>query len=383
MSYTRNNPVLAPRYDKPKDKKKKGVAEYLMFGFVVVLVAIVAIASYAHFAPAMKEVPNKVADGWKQDRINIVLIGIGGDTHPGEGKDLADSIILVSLKPSTKQVAMVSLPRDLYVPMDNGVGMQRLNAAHSLGAKMGFKGHGPGFLVHTVENVLSEPVHGYARIDFKAFEKVIDAMGGVDIYVHRPFHDYLFNDGFEKGWYHMSGKRALRYARYRHIKASYEGNNFGRELRQQQVIDAVRDKAKNLDAASVMRLAKLAMNSSDYTSTNLTMPQMAELYSTFKDTDRADVRNVSLKKFTKIVKLTEPHLYGEAVAPPNNDYTKIREVVKTVFNGRGAIVAASEIKIAEAEPPKPEKVPESVRIRKETQPAPTSVHQAAAATARP
>lgn len=353
MSYTRNNPVLAPRYEKPvKDKKKKrGFAEYLMFGFVVTLVVIAAIAAYAHFAPAMKEVPNKVADGFEQDRINILLIGIGGDTHPGEGKDLADSIILASLKPSTRQVALISLPRDLYVPMSHGVGMQRLNAAHSLGKKMGFKGQGPGFLVHTVENVLGEPVHAYARIDFLAFEKVIDALGGVDVYVYRPFHDYLFNDGFEKGWHHLNGKRALRYARYRHIKASYEGNNFGRELRQQQVLSAIRDKAKDLDAGQFLRLAKLAMSSSKYTSTNLTTPQMVELYGTFKNTDRNDIRHVSLKKFTKIVKLTEPHLYGEAVAPPKNDYTKIRQVVKTVFNGREPIVAPSEIQLTDVGPP--------------------------------
>lgn len=362
MSYTRNNPPLAPRYDKPKDKKKKrGLAEYLMFGFVAVLVAIAAIAAYAHFAPAMKEVPNKVAEGFDRDRINVLLIGIGGDTHPGEGKDLADSIILASLKPSTGQVALISLPRDLYVPMDNGVGMQRLNAAHALGGRMGYRGQGPGFLVHTVEGVLGQPVHAYARVDFLAFEKVIDALGGVDIYVYRPFHDFLFNDGFEQGWQHLNGKRALRYARYRHIKASYEGNNFGRELRQQQVLSAIRDKVKNLDAASVMRLAKLAMNSSEYTSTNLTTPQMVELYSTFKNTERDDIRHVSLKKFTKIIKLTEPHLYGEAVAPPKNDYTKIREVVQTVFNGKEPIVAPSEIQLTDvgeppaAKPPAPPK----------------------------
>lgn len=363
MSYTRNNPPLAPRYDKPANdkKKKRGLAEYLMFGFVVILVAIAAIAAYAHFAPAMKEVPNKVAEGFDRDRINILLIGIGGDTHPGEGKDLADSIILASLKPSTGQVALISLPRDLYVPMDNGVGMQRLNAAHALGGRMGYRGQGPGFLVHTVEGVLGQPVHAYARVDFLAFEKVIDALGGVDVYVYRPFHDFLFNDGFEQGWQHLDGKRALRYARYRHIKASYEGNNFGRELRQQQVLSAIRDKTRNLDAASVMRLARLAMNSSDYTSTNLTTPQMVELYSTFKNTQRDEIRHVSLKKFTKIIKLTEPHLYGEAVAPPKNDYTKIREVVQTVFNGKEPIVAPSEIQLTDvgeppaAKPPAPPK----------------------------
>ena len=351
MSYTRNNTPLAPRYDKP-EKKKKGVAEYLMVGFVVVLIAIVAIAAYAHFAPAMKEVPNRVAEGFDQDRVNILLIGIGGDAHPGEGKDLADSIILVSLKPSTRQAALISLPRDLYVPMDKGVGMQRLNAAHSLGDRMAFKGRGPGFLVHTVQGVFGQPVHAYARIDFKAFENVIDALGGIDVYVYRSFYDDLFKDGFEQGWHHLNGDRALRYARYRYIQG-FEGNNFGRELRQQQVVDAIRDKMKDLDASQVLRLAKLAMSSSKFTSTNLTTPQMVELYSTFRNTSRADVRHVSLKKFTKIIKLTDPRLYGEAVAPPKNDYTKIREVVRTVFNGREPIVAPSEIQLtAVPEPPK-------------------------------
>ena len=366
MSFTRNNPPLAPRYDKPSDKKKKrGAAEYLMFGFLALLVGIAAIAAYVHFAPAMKEVPNKVAEGFEHDRINLLLIGIGGDTHPGEGKDLADSIILVSLKPSTKQVALISLPRDLYVEMDQGVGMQRLNAAHSLGARMGYKGKGPGFLVHTVERVLGEPVHAYGRIDFLAFEKVIDALGGVDIYVYRPIEDYLFKDKFAQGWTHMSGKRALRYARYRHIRG-YEGNNFGRELRQQQVIAAVREKMKNLDAGQVLRLAKLATSSSKYTETNLTTPQMVELYSTFRNASKDDMRHVSLKKFTKIIKLTEPHLYGEAVAPPKNDYTKIRQVVSTVFNGREPIVAPSEIQLTDVGAPPPQK-------------APAAQHQAAAA----
>ena len=375
MSYTRNNPTLAPSYEKPAGKKK-GAAEYLMYGFVIVLVAIVAIASYVHFAPAMKEVPNRVAEGFERDRINIVLIGVGGNTHPGEGKDLADSIILTSLKPSTGQVALISLPRDLYVPMDNGIGMQRLNAAHSLGAKIGFKGRGPGFLIHTVEKVLNEPVHAYVRIDFLAFEKVVDALGGVDVYVYRPFHDYLFNDGFEQGWQHLNGKRALRYARYRYIKDSYEGNNFGRELRQQQVVDAIRAKLKNLDAAQVLRLARLAMGSSEFTSTNLTTPQMVELYGKFRKTERADMRHVSLKQFTKIIKLTEPGLYGEAVAPPKNDYTKIREVVKTVFNGKGPIVAESEIQLTEVAPP-----PAAAPVIEPGKPAPAGVHkQAAAAT---
>ena len=330
-------------------KKRGRLAEVLMFGFLGVLVLLAGFAVYSWLAPAMKSVPNRVAEGFTQDRVNLLLIGIGGDTHPGEGKDLADAIILVSLKPSTRQVALVSLPRDLYVPMD-GIGMQRLNAAHSLGTRLGFRGQGAGFLMHTVEQVVGQPVHAYARIDFLAFEKVIDALGGIDVYVNRPFYDFLFKDGFQKGWQHMNGRRALRYARYRHVKGSFEGNNFGRELRQQQVLTAVREKLANLDSKQTLRLAKLAMGSSKYTSTNLTTQQMVELYTTFRNTRRADIRHVSLKKFTRIIQLTEPAVWGEAVAPPNNDYRRIREVVRTVFDGREPIVAPHEIQFEEQLP---------------------------------
>ena len=345
--------TIAPRYDKPSGRpRKRGIAEYLMYGFAAVLLALGGIAAYAYLAPGMKEVPNKIAQGYEDDRINLLLIGVGGDTHPGEGKDLADSIILVSLQPSTRRVALISLPRDLYIEMDHGVGMQRLNAAHAIGAQIGFRGRGAGFLAHTVERVIGQPVHGYARIDFLAFEKVIDAIGGVDIYVHRPFYDYLFKDGFQQGLQHMNGKRALQFARYRYI-LDFEGNTFGREMRQQQVISAVREKLKDLDARQVLSLARLALSSSEYTATNLTTPQMLELYTTFRGTKPEDVRHVSLKKYTKIIKLTDPRVAGDAVAPKNGDLTPIRQVVQTVFNGRGPIVAPGEIELTDVAPEAP------------------------------
>jgi hypothetical protein len=201
-----------------------------------------------------------------------------------------------------------------------------------------------------VERSLGQPVHGYARVDFLAFQKVIDALGGVDIYVQRPFYDYLFKDGFQQGWQHMSGKRALQFARYRYI-LDFEGNTFGREMRQQQVLSAVREKMKDLDTKQVLRLARLALSASDYTSTNLTTPQMLELYTTFRNARREDIRHVSLKKYTRVIKLTDPRVAGDAVAPKNGDLAPIRQVVQTVFNGQGPIVAPGEIELRDVAPP--------------------------------
>lgn len=351
MPFTRTSQPLAPRYEKPagRSSRKRGMAEYLMYGFAAALVVVIGLAGYAYLAPAMKAVPNTVAEGFQRDRINILLIGVGGGTHPGEGKDLADAIMVVSLRPSTRQVAVISLPRDLYIEMDHGVGMQRLNAAHEIGKQIAFRGKGAGFLVHTVERVLEQPIDAYARIDFLAFEKLIDALGGVDIYVHRPFYDYLFKDQFRQGWQRMNGKRALRYARYRYI-IGFEGSTFGRELRQQQVVSAVREKLKDLDSRQVLSLARLALSSSEYTATNLTTQQMVELYTTFRSTRREDIRHVSLKKFTRVIKLTDPRVAGDAVVPKNNDLAPIRRTVQSVFDGRDPIVAPGEVQLTDVAP---------------------------------
>lgn len=349
--------TMRPSYAPPPGKKKSRTAEFVMYGFVAVLLIIAGIAAYTHFSPSWQKVPNRIAEGLKQDRINILLIGIGGPTHPGEGKDLADAIMVVSLKPSTKQVALMSIPRDWYMKIGT-FGTHRLNAAHSIGAQVGYPGEGPGLLVDTVSQITGQPIHGYMRVDFLAFEKVIDALGGVDIYVYRPFYDFLFKDGFNAGWQHMNGKRALHYARYRYVRASAEGNNFARELRQQQVIDAVRAKAANMTTGQMLKLVSLATTSSKYTATNLTTPQMVELYSMFHNIDRKHIRNVSLKGSTEVFMVRVPGDTGEAVRPIGDDYGKIHTLAAGIFNGDKPVVMRDEIQLTDVGAPPASKAPQ-------------------------
>lgn len=317
-----------------KAPRRRGIAEFLMFGFLALVLVVACIAAYAYFSPKWQSVPNRVADGFKDDRINIVLIGVGGDTHPGEGKDLADAIMLVSLQPSTRRVALMSLPRDLYVNMHEH-GMHRLNAANKFG--------GPAYLMKIVEETTGEPVHAYARIDFRAFREVIDAVGGVDIYVYRPFYDFLFKDGFAQGWQHMNGTRALRYARYRYIRASAEGNVFGRELRQQQVLEATKEKIAKLPPHQVLKLVSVARAVGNHTDTNLTATQIADLYSIFRNTARKDIRNVSLKKYMEVFMVSVPGDTGEAVRPAGNNFALLHGIADHVFESRDPIVARDEI----------------------------------------
>jgi anionic cell wall polymer biosynthesis LytR-Cps2A-Psr (LCP) family protein len=145
----------------------------------------------------------------------------------------------------------------------------------------------------------------------------------------------------------MSGKRALRYARYRYVRASAEGNNFARELRQQQVIEAIKEKIAKLPPREVLKLVNVARAVGNHTDTNLTAPQIAELYSLFRNTSRGDIRNVSLKKYMEVFMVRKPGDVGEAVRPFGNDYRTLHQLVDDVFKGKDPIVMRDEIQLTE------------------------------------
>ena len=327
------------------------IVEYSLFAVFIVLTALAAVALYTSNSPSHKNVPNTVADGLKHDRVNIVVIGIGGDNHPTHD-NLADSIMLVSLKPSTRQAAVVSIPRDLWVPIA-AHGTHRMNYAHAIGEQSGYPGEGPGLLCDTVSEVFAQPVHAFVRIDFSAFEKIIDDLGGIDVYCQRGFYDYLFKDGFAQGWHHFNGKRALAYARYRYVIGP-EGDNFAREMRQQQVVNAVRAKMQNVSPQEATHLVSALSTLSNATETNLTTSQMISLYSTFHTIDPRNVRHVSLKPLTtqfEVTRLAEP---GEAVRPRTGDYGELQAVMRDIFRSNQQISTDDEIQLAGTPPAPPE-----------------------------
>ncbi|HEV7920860.1 MAG TPA: LCP family protein [Thermoanaerobaculia bacterium] len=342
------------RYTPKKPPKKSGFLEILMFGLLGLMLLAGGFALYNHFRPGRALAPNTVDQGLAQDRVNLLVIGIAGDRKINGGNDLADAIMFVSLKPSTKQAALISIPRDLYLPIGN-FGVHRLNAAHDIGSKMGYRGDGPGLLMDTVSQVTGQPVHGFVRIDFKAFAKVVDDLGGVDVYVYRPFRDYLFKDQFDQGWQHMNGDRALRYARYRYVHGA-EGNNFARELRQQQVVSAVRKKLSNLGPQQALRLAMSSTQVSKYTTTNLSPGQLASLYSKFRDMPPGSLRHVSLAPLTEVFLVTDPNDPGEAVRPRGGNWLSIKQLAANVFSDNKPVVNRDQIQLSDAEPPKPSDV---------------------------
>lgn len=189
---------------------------------------------------------NQPLQGEADDRVNILLMGYGGPGH--DGPYLTDTMIIASYKPSTKQLALISIPRDLVVNIP-GYYYRKINSALTDGMYANYPGGGEAFAVKVVSDTLDLPIQYYARIDFQGFEQVINLVGGVDVTVDNSFTDYSFptdNYGyqtvsFKAGLQHLNGVTALNFARSRHGNNG-EGSDFARSKRQQKILEALKQK---------------------------------------------------------------------------------------------------------------------------------------------
>ena len=169
------------------------------------------------------------------ERLNVLLLGLDvrAGTRPSETMN-TDTVLVLSLDPINKTASMLSIPRDLWVDMP-GQGQSKINAAYAFG--------GPELSRRTVENLLGIPIQSYAIVDFVAFTRIIDTLGGVVVDVQRPIRDEAYptaDFGIERlniltGPQLMDGARALRFSRSRH-----DSDDFSRAKRQQEVILALR-----------------------------------------------------------------------------------------------------------------------------------------------
>lgn len=188
--------------------------------------------------------------GEERDRINILVLGEGGEGH--DGPHLTDTILFVTFKPSTSQVGIVSLPRDLWIPVEGG-GQNKINAVNALAEKAEPRSGGEAARKE-ISALLDQPIDYYVRVDFSAFKTLIDDVGGVTVNVDRTFTDFAYptDDAlykkvhFEKGWQTMDGDTALEYVRSRHGNNG-EGGDFARSRRQQKVMLALKEKLVSFD----------------------------------------------------------------------------------------------------------------------------------------
>jgi polyisoprenyl-teichoic acid--peptidoglycan teichoic acid transferase len=184
------------------------------------------------------------------ERVNVALIGYGGPEH--EGPFLADSIVILSVDPTTNTTTAIPVPRDLWIEgvpalPNNG----KINEAFSVGYSQGGIDAGGAVLTEALSAATGLRVTHWLAIDFAGFSEMVDAVGGVRL--HNPvafsytmseaaFRAGSFDGGsFAAGELHLDGPAALAYARARYTNVASETGDYARGVRQARVLAALAD----------------------------------------------------------------------------------------------------------------------------------------------
>lgn len=280
----------------------------------------------------------------KRDRINVLLLGMGGLGH--DGPFLTDTIIMASIKPSTGQVSMLSIPRDTAAPIP-GYGWYKINHANHFGEQEK-PGKGGELASAVVKDILDEPIDYYVRVDFNAFEELIDEVGGIEIDVERSFVDQRFPSGkdktkvvsFEKGIQKMDGATALDFARSRH-GTNGEGSDFARAARQQKVLLALKEKVLSLGTiANPVRIRRIMKTLKNHMATNANVGSIVKFISLAQNIDINAIH-------THVLTNAENGLLKNATVDGNfllvprigqGNYSAIAELVENMFEQEAAPV---------------------------------------------
>jgi len=327
-----------PLYDAPKRPtlvigKRKKVRRMVTRVLLVIFVLIFATAgmiSWRGYATASKvlsgtktvaalssvKVAPTLLKGEGDGRVNILLLGVGGVGH--DGSDLTDTMILASIDPVNNQVALLSIPRDLWVKMSvNYYGSnQKINAAYSAG-KYQYLGKvdprstdplaiqaGMTSVDTTVSQVLGIDIDYHVLLNFAAFAQAIDTVNGVTVDVKKPLIDASMawennNNAtlVPAGQQQMNGKEALLYARSRH-----SSSDFDRSERQRELLLALKQKVLTLGTFSnPVKLDGLVSAFGKNVYSDLSTKAALRLYDIIREVDNTKVQSLDL--------VTAPHSF--------------------------------------------------------------------------
>lgn len=284
---------------------------------------------------------DKLLKGEKEDRINFLLLGMGGAGH--EGAFLTDTIILASFQPSSKKIAMISIPRDLVVPIP-GYGWRKINNINAF-AEAKERGSGGEVTQNVISEVLDIPIHYYIRVDFEGFKKLIDKLGGLSIYVDRSFTDYQYptNDfkyqviSFKEGWQIMDGETALKFVRSRH-GTNGEASDFARSRRQQKILVALKEKIISFNTLlNPLKLQNVYEIMKDSIDTNMAVWEMVRLRQLINDVDTENIIHqvISADQGGLLVAANVEGMY--ILQPRTGDFEEIQTIIKNIFNLKSQI----------------------------------------------
>ena len=291
--------------------------------------------------------PNVSIPPWDgKERLNVLLIGT--DQRPKEGTYNTDTLIVVSIDPTTKQVAMFSLPRDTVdVPVPAGPARQAYGPVYAKKINAWFTSvrnrsdlfpgtdvtRGYNGLKAIIGNLYGLDIKYFVEVNFEGFKSVVDALGGVTINVQIPVVDDRYpgdNGSLERiyipsGIQHMDGAQALQYARSRHTSS-----DFDRGARQQRVLLSLREQSD--PQALIPRLPELITALKKAVRTDVPVDQLDKLLGLASEVDTKDIRSY----------VFAPPLYGQEILNSPRGYIiepavdKIRAAVSSAFTANPA-----------------------------------------------
>ncbi|MCI2955114.1 LCP family protein [Staphylococcus caprae] len=267
-----------------REKKKKSLVFKILVTILIVFILLAIVFGIYIFSKVnslsnaihnpldrdKSELRNKaVGDG---DPVSIVIYGIDEDSERKQQNSgqRTDSIIMMSINPKDHKTVMVSIPRDTRAKIVGRGTTEKINHAYAYG--------GPTMAVKSLEKLTNVPVDHYAAINMDGVKTVVDQLGGVDVTSNATFkfHGYQFNKGQK---YHMNGDKALTYMRSREQEGA--GGDSGRQLRQQQVIEAVAK--EGLQIGSITKIDGIFKAAEDNVKTDLSLGQLNKMRQNYND----------------------------------------------------------------------------------------------------
>ena len=288
-----------------------------------------------------------------------LFLGQGDPSH--EGSNLTDSIMAVSLNTTNKTIALIFIPRDLWVPLPQnieGKSKIKINEAYSLG--------GLDLIKQTASISIDLPINFAILIDFNYFTQIIDLLGGIDITINKTFDDYYYPIAgkeldscekapeelaainatmsgfllekqylcryehlhFDAGKTHVDGATALKFARSRH--SDQDGGDFGRGLRQQALLIGIKNQLITLDA--LKNIEKLFTKMSQMVTTDLRLETLTSISSLIINPREYQVKQIVLSE--ESVLQSSKNSRGQYILIPKageDNFSEIHDLIKKLL----------------------------------------------------
>lgn len=195
------------------------------------------------------------------DNVSVLIMGVDDSSTRGfESSARTDALLVATFNKKENSIKLLSIPRDSYVYIPEVGYKDKINHAHAYG--------GPLATIETIEELLDIPIDFYVKINFEAFIEIVDALGGIEMYVPISFTEQDSKDrhnaiSLKEGYQHLNGEEALALARTRKIDNDYE-----RGKRQQEILKAIIKKAASI--GSIPKYSQIIDSIGDNMETDIT-----------------------------------------------------------------------------------------------------------------